>query len=69
MQQATLRVSMLLCWALAGSLHELRAADEAAAESKSAAGHSMPIEWATWSPDGTRIATAARDRQILIWDV
>ena len=32
------------------------------------AGHSTEIEWATWSPDGTQIATSASDRQILIWD-
>ncbi|MFO0820491.1 MAG: PQQ-binding-like beta-propeller repeat protein [Pirellulales bacterium] len=32
------------------------------------AGHSAAIVWASWSPDGSRIATAAEDEQILIWD-
>jgi WD40 repeat protein len=33
------------------------------------AGHSQNIVWCSWSPDQTRLATAADDGQILIWDV
>jgi WD40 repeat protein len=45
------------------------AADPSGERTFAPAGHSGRIEWCSWNPDGTRIATVAYDRQILIWDV
>jgi WD40 repeat protein len=64
--RAVRRIIFLLCCGLAASTGS---AAEKAVSAQRLAGHAMPVEALTFSPDGRLAASGSRDRTIRLWDV